>query len=150
MQIRAATAEDFERVLVPIRRFHEASGYKEIVEFDEASFRKTYDVLLGKSGVCLIAEADGEVVGVAGAMVYPFYWNSAHMTGQELFWWVNPEHRGSTLGKRMFNALEHWAKEKGCKSFMMICLETLKPEEVEKAYLRAGYRKSERVFIKEL
>lgn len=148
--IREAQPADIERVLVPIRRFFDASCYSDLVTFDEASFRTTYTHLMTGDGVCIVAEKDGAIVGVTGALAYPFYFNRRHKTGQELFWWVNPEERGSSLGKQMFIALENWARGVGCKTFSMIALDSLKPDAVARMYLRAGYRRSEHSFIKEL
>lgn len=149
-EIRRAVPSDIDRALVPIRRFFDASCYGDIVDFDETSFRATYSHLLAGDGVCIVAEKDGAIVGVTGALAYPFYFNGRHKTGQELFWWVNPEERGSSIGSRMFKALEDWAREVGCQTFSMIALDALKPEAVARVYQRAGYRPSERSFIKEL
>jgi GNAT superfamily N-acetyltransferase len=149
MQIRPATAEDFERVLVPARKFFDASGYGDVTTFDDDSFRITFSNLLS-GGVCLVAETGEEIVGIAGAVAYPLFFNRSHITGQEMFWWLNPEHRGTTVGWRMFTGLEDWAREFGCKTFSMLALESLSPEEVGSMYRRAGYRKSENSYIKEL
>lgn len=149
--VRKATAEDFERILPLAHRFFEASKYGREMAFDDVSFKQTFDHLIsGEDGVFFVAAEDGEIVGLAGALAYPFYFNSAHKTGQELFWWVDPDARGSSVGVSMFDALECWAREQGCKTFSMICLDSLRPEAVSKIYQRRGYRASEHTFIKEL
>lgn len=147
--IRKAISEDFQSVLPLAHRFFDATKYGDMIAFDDESFRNTYEQLL-TGGVVLLAEVGGIVVGAAGALAYPFYFNANHKTGQEVFWWVNEEARGASVGGRLFKALEAWAKEEGCQTFSMITLDSLNPEEVSAMYLRAGYRGSERSFIKEL
>lgn len=148
--IRQAGLGDFDSVLPLAERFFEASQYGSIMQFDPESFRRTFEHLLAGDGVCLLAEHGGRLVGMAGALAYPFYFNAAHKTGQELFWWVEPAARGSTVGARLFKGLESWARSVGCKTFSMICLDSLKPAKVAAMYIRSGYRASEHTFIKEL
>lgn len=147
---RHAKQEDFPQVLALARRFFAATGYAELVAFDDESFKATFMHLLGDDGACIVAEDAGQIVGIAGALAYPFYFNSNHKTGQELFWWMNEEQRGSSLGAEMFAALETWARSVGCKTFSMIALEKLRPDSVAKIYRRAGYSASDHSFIKEL
>lgn len=150
MTIRRATEADFDAVCRLARRFFDATRFGELMEFDRDSFHATFQALLGADGVCLVAEKGGLVVGIAGALAYPVYFNLGHRTGQELFWWVEPEERGSTTGARMFAALEAWAREVGCKTFTMVALEALKPAQVGRIYIRSGYAVSEHSYIKEL
>lgn len=148
--IRRATIADYEALTEMGRQFFAATGYSDIVAFDDISFRVTLDNLLAGDSVCLVAELDGQVVGAAGALAYPFYFNAAHKTGQEVFWWINPGHRGGTIGARLFAALESWAREAGCQSFSMIALATVNPDMIGAIYLKSGYRASEHTYIKEL
>lgn len=142
--IRPATESDIPALVEMGRRFFDASGYEDITEYDPETVTRTFHLLMN-GGVLLVVDSDG-VVGAAGAMVYPFYFNAAHMTGQELFWWVDPEYRG--VGNDLRKALETAVQEKGAKSFSMIALERLNPELVGALYRRAGYRASEHSYIK--
>ena len=91
-----------------------------------------------------------QVVGMSGALIYPFYFNYNHITGQELFWWMRPDKRGSTDSIRMFKALEDEAKNKNAGSFAMIALDKVNPEVVGNMYMKRGYRPSDHGYIRSL
>lgn len=148
--IRLATVADIDALTAMGRQFFAATEYSDIVQFDDASFHKTVEHLMTGDAVCLVAEVDGQVIGAAGALAYPFYFNAGHKTGQEVFWWLNPEHRGGQIGIQLFAALEDWAKTQGCQSFTMIALDAVDAERVGRIYQRCGYRPSEHSYIKEL
>lgn len=148
--IRPAQPADLGALLAMGRRFFAMSGYADLTNFDDASFCATVDRLMGADATCLVAEADGQVVGAAGALAYPFYFNADHKTGQEVFWWLDPEHRGGQVGICLFAELEAWARAQGCRSFTMIALDAVDAARVGKIYQRCGYRPSEHSYIKEL
>ena len=142
--IRKAALSDIPKIIEMGRRFYEASGYKDITEFDPESLEQT---LRNSGAIILVAEKES-VVGMAGALVYPFYFNSKHLTAQEMFWWVDPEHRG--IGSLLFDALLEEVKKSGAKSLSMIALENLNPERVGEFYKSRGFRPSDRSYIKRI
>jgi GNAT superfamily N-acetyltransferase len=93
----------------------------------------------------MVAEKEWGLVGIAGALVYPFYFNAGHKTAQELFWWVDTEHRG--VGATLFIAMRDEVRKRGAKSLSMIALEAIEPERVGAFYMRHGFRPSERSYI---
>lgn len=99
--------------------------------------------------ILLVAERDGRLIGMAGGLVSPLYFNHDHLTGQELFWWIDPKERGS-IGVRLLETLENEARARGCQSWAMIALDKVDPERTARIYERRGYRASERSFIKRL
>ena len=125
------------------KRFYEATGYSDIAEYDHESVVTS----LRNIPVLLVAEKD-VLVGVAGAMVYPFYMNLKHMTAQEVFWWVDPEHRG--IGSELFDALVSEVKKRGANSLSMIALDSLNPERVGEFYKSRGFRPSDHSYIKRI
>jgi GNAT superfamily N-acetyltransferase len=147
--IRTATEADLPRVLAMCERFFEAAGLPDVAVYDPETMERTLRQLMGgEMGALFVAERDGEVVGMTGGMLYPFYFNASHLTGQELFWWVDPEHRG--VGRGLFDALEIWAKAMGAETFSMIALDRLNPERVAEIYRARGYRANEHSFIRRL
>lgn len=142
--IRRAREGDTQALLAMGERFFAASGYGEVTEFDRESFRGTIE-RLATDGVLLVVEGAYGLVGMAGAMVYPFYFNVKHQTAQEMFWWVDTEHRG--VGSKLFDAMVEQVKARGAKSLSMIALDALEPEKVGAFYRRRGFRPSERSFI---
>lgn len=127
------------------RAFFAESGYAEM-EFDSDTTVNTLRNLIDNDDGALLVADVGRVIGMAGALAYPFYFNSKHKTGQELFWWMEPEFRGGVHGVRLLFELEKWAKSVGCKSFTMIALSTL--PRAGDIYTRSGYRASDQSFIK--
>lgn len=98
--------------------------------------------------VTVVAEEGGQIVGFAAGVVYPSIFNPSVLVGQELFWWVEPEHRRGGVGARLMAALESWAKARGAKAFTMLSMHDLDGEAVGALYQRAGYRPLERTYWK--
>jgi ribosomal protein S18 acetylase RimI-like enzyme len=142
--IRKSTLADLPALVGMGQRFHEASGYGDIAEFDALSFATTLQN--APDAVYLVVEKEGSLVGMAGALVYPFYFNLKHRTAQEIFWWVDPEHRG--VGSELFDALLAEVKAMGAQSLSMIALENA--TWVGGFYEKRGFRPSERSFIRSL
>jgi hypothetical protein len=86
---------------------------------------------------------------MAAGAVSPVYFNLAHVSGEELFWWVSDKAPQMT-GIRLLEALEGAARAKGCQTWQMKSLARLGGERMQRLYERRGYRASERAFIKEL
>ena len=70
-------------------------------------------------------------------MVYPLYFNCNHITGQELFWWVEPEARKG-VGAHLLDCLELAAMNAGAQSWAMIALDKVRPGTVEEKASRAA------------
>ncbi len=149
MTVRIATIEDIPTIVEMGRRFHAASGYASIVAYDPQSAANTFaSIMENPDGVLLVAVQDGEICGTAAAMSYPFYFNVHHKTGNEFFWWVNPEFRGTNVGRELLDALEMWKDSMNAGSFTVSALESMRPEIVGEIYRRRGYVPSDRSFIK--
>ena len=131
------------------RQFFAESGFDAESSFDPESFTVTLEHLVSsEDGALFVADAGGQLIGMAGALAYPHYFNVASKAAQELFWWVEPARRGGTAGVRLLQGLEAWAKGVGCATLTMICLPIDSP--AERVYQRVGYRASERSYIKRI
>lgn len=95
-----------------------------------------------------LAEKDGAMVGICGALHYPLYFNPQHIIAQELWWWLTPEARGSGAGQALYKTLEEWAQENDAAALFMIALDDDRVEKTSKFYARAGFKPLERTFIK--
>lgn len=147
--IREATVDDVVSVVEHGRRFFHEAGWSDVAEYREADCAISLRHLVeADTGILLVDEVGGEIVGIAGGMVSPLYFDFAHLTGQELFWWVKPGHRGT--GGALLDALEESARDKGCQSWTMIALDRVQPERTGRIYQRRGYRGSEHTYIKRL
>lgn len=146
--IRPAAHSDLHQLVDMGKRFFQETGYSDISTFDEGSCASTLQGLMTNPDAVLLVVEKGKLVGVAGALIYQFYFNFNHRTSQEIFWWVDKEHRG--IGTQLFDALIAGVKAKGAESLSMIALERLTPEKVGGIYERRGFRPSERSYIKKL
>lgn len=124
---------------------------KGVAEFDPVGIRAFLARLLeNDDALVLVAELDGEIVGITACLLYPLYFSPGYSVVQELWWWLTPEARGNGIGKNLFGEIERWARGKNAKAIFMIALEDERAETMEKIYVQAGFRPLERTFIKEL
>lgn len=109
--IRPAVIEDIPKLLTWGRDFAEAC--KLPGGFDPASAETFFRHLITDPGGILLVAPGGAI----GGMVHPSPYNHAHLTGQELFWWVDPEHRGARVGISLLNALMEAVEAFGAHSW---------------------------------
>lgn len=148
--IRPAAHADIETIAMLGKRFFDEAEWSDVTSWDHESICITLANLIDQDGgILLVCEVEGEIVGMTGGLVHPAYFNHHHLTGQELFWWVAPEHRGR-FGAALLDALESEAKARGAMSWGMIALDRVKPKAVGKVYERRGYRAAEHSYIKAL
>jgi GNAT superfamily N-acetyltransferase len=147
--IRPATLEDVAEVARLGKLFHAEAGWGDICEYSLEDTEKTLRFLVeDDNGILLVADT-GEIVGMCGGLAHPVYFNHAHKSGQELFWWVKPGLRDGT-GRLLLEAMEDEARRIGCVSWSMIALDKVNPELTGRLYRRRGYRASEHSYIKRL
>lgn len=148
--IRPATHSDIKEIARLGKLFHAEAGWGDVVEYVRSDTEKTLAHLVDSDdGILLVAENDGEIVGMCGGLAHPVYFNHSHKSGQELFWWMKPGLRDGT-GRLLLEAMESTAREIGCKSWSMIALDKVNPELTGRIYRRRGYRASEHSYIKRL
>ena len=148
--IRYARVEDCETIARLGEIFHAEAAWSDICAFKVADCRKSLEVMCDlPDAILLVAEQGGEIVGMAGGLISPLYFDLTHRTGQELFWWVSPGASKGT-GLKLLEAMEQAARDKGCSSWAMMALETINSDKMARLYRMHGYRPSERTFIKRL
>jgi GNAT superfamily N-acetyltransferase len=147
--IREATAADIPEIARLGEKFHAQAGWEEI-EYNRADCAASLTAYLeADCFICLVAEVDGDILGMAAGVVAPVYFNTGHQSGEELFWWVDDDAPQLT-GLRLLDALETLAWKRGCRSWQMKSLARLNGERMTRLYERRGYRASEQTFIKRL
>lgn len=145
--IRAACLDDVPAMLALLADFHAASGMAAVAPYCAESMAATlHGMMTNDSAILLVAE-QGDVVGVAGAMVFPAYWNATATVAQETFWWADPAHRGH-VGPALLEGLENEARNRGAQRFLMVCLEALRPAAVGELYRRRGYHALEHSYVR--
>ena len=151
MIVRRATAADLPEYVVLGRRFHAASPVSTAIPFDPEGFGIFYlNALQNPDAGLWLAEQDGKMIGGAGAIIYPMFFSPSNFVVQELWWWLEPEARGTGAGKMMYQAIEDWAVENEAKAMFMLALEDTNVSKMANLYARKGYKPMERTFIKEV
>jgi GNAT superfamily N-acetyltransferase len=144
--IRRATQADMDSVLRMGERFYRSSHYTSMADFCRESARKLVQMVID-AGVLMIAEQDGQDVGMVGLVVAPFMFNNDKIGAYEVFWWVEPEARGGMAAWRLLKSIEQVCAEMGVTLIQMVVLSD-SPERAAKMYERAGYVHSETSFTK--
>ena len=142
--IRAATVDDVPAVVRMGLRFRQDTVYRSRVAENQTQMTALAHRLVDdEAGLLLVVDRNGAVVGMIGAMAFPH-----HISGQptvgELFFWVEPEHRG--CGVRLLKRAEQWARDRGATSMQMIA----PTPDVERLYQRLGYTALEVTYEKPL
>jgi N-acetylglutamate synthase-like GNAT family acetyltransferase len=112
--IRSATVNDIEQVLSLLTDFASASliDYAEWTEKDLAAARfRLLNLVLHQ--YLIVAEKDGKLVGMIGAMREQDPWIASRSRMRELFWWVDPAHRRGRLSAELYI---RW--EQDCERFI--------------------------------
>lgn len=145
MSVRKANTDDYPELVAFGRKFFDSLPYRD-VEYSEDSAQRWLD-LMRELGVLLVAEIDGEPVGMAGGIYSPFVFNDRHKVGAEIMWWIEPEYRRNGIGSELMTALEVAAANAGCIRWSMMAIED-SAEQVGAMYQRAGYTPAERTYVK--
>lgn len=156
MIVRPATMEDVPRLVEMARRFYPLSPYPAIYGDmpEEQAAGLVIVTMQGLAeygvapGVMLVAEKDGELIGMLCAHIDAATFTPA-VVAAELVWWMEPEHRGSMAAVRMVKAGEEHARAKGATVFNMCVLST-SPEEAAGLLRMLGYAPTHTVFSKRL
>lgn len=146
MVIRESRLADIERMAVMAEHFIQQSEYATKLALNPAQIRHFAErCLSGQAGECaiLVSEVEGELTGMIGVLVaaHPF---SGERIGGDLFWWVEPAHRGH--GIRLMRAAEVWAQARGAVAFQMVAPN----DRVGQLYRRCGYAPLEQTFQRSL
>ena len=149
--VREATLGDLSQYTVLGYEFHKASPMHGVAEFDPEGYVNFLANAIENPDIGVwLADLDGEIVGITGAIIYPLYFSPANKVAQELWWWLTPKARGTGAGGQMFKRLKEWSAENGAAAVFMVALEDERAGKMEKLYRRAGFRPLERTFIKEV
>ena len=142
MGLRVADREDSELIVEMAMKFLNSTRYA--VLMSEEQIKSVVDFFLispNDKSIIFLYDKIGMLVGTTSPLLF-----SGPPIATEIAWWVNPEDRGTNVGKELLDAFENWAKYMGCKAVTMSCLD----DRVGKFYEKNGYVLSERAYIKDL
>jgi len=118
--------------------------------FSPKHFTQTWEKLLKMQiGILIGAEQGGEIIGTIGGVMTPDP-NDGALVAQEMFWFVAKEYRKGSTGKRLIEAFEQTAKDKGARQVMMVRLANDLGEKIDTFYRMSGYEPKEVHYMKTL
>lgn len=129
--------------------FHGVSPYSGLEFSSETSYGLFKTYLEGDRTrlIIILSEQDrrprGMVIGMASNPLF-----SDDLTSTEIAWWMDPEYRRSRDSLLMIEAYEDWSRRVGCKICQVAMLDEV--TNLEKFYLKRGFKRAEQSFIKVL
>lgn len=160
--IREATVDDKFRLVEMSTRFILSTNYHQWLEVVPERISKHVDTLL-EHGAIFVAErvtfppaaamaylekmdesqARHELVGML-AVVGPVELIDGRLYVEEVAWWVEPEHRGGTVAKRLMHHMEGWCVQNSVYMVKMVAPN----DSVGLFYERCGYKAVETSWVK--
>lgn len=146
--IRSATHDDIPRIIEMAQAFYATTNYAATIPMTDEQAAGIAIVTM-ESGVMLVADNDGELVGMICIHVAPFLFNPSVMFPSEIAFYVDPKIRGGTTGMRLLRSAEAALIVMGVPISRMAMLPN-SPEAVEGMYRLMGYKPDEVHFMKAL
>lgn len=146
--IRQATIEDLRRITEMSEKFYPQTPYINLAPFNPAAAANLASFLI-ESGIMLVAEVDGEVVGMVGLVLTPFPFEPELLGAYEVIWWVEPDAQARGIGWALLKAVDAAAKERGCNYVHMVCMAN-SPQAAAALYFKNGYDHTEMSFTKRI
>lgn len=143
--MKLAELSDIPRCIDLGRQFYaEAEFEKTIGAFDESYNKEYLTSLIESPNAALFLHDHGmAAVLLSKSLIAPV------LIAQELFWYVEKDHRGGTAAARLFGSIQEWAKNHGAEAMYMICMHNM-GDTAQRMYERCGYVPREHVFVKAL
>lgn len=149
--IREATIDDVPELMRMTKNFYDNSHFPEFANYNKDTMIHLLIQMISDEGaMMLVAEGDEGLVGTLAILIYPYYFNHEVFTAQELWWWVDEEVRGSSIGVKLLKESEKLLQEIGVSHFTMMSITSSSADKVNNMYEKMGYKLTEYSYIKEL
>ncbi len=142
--IRDACEADIPQIVLMGRLAFERGGYRRFVDFDAFSAAVSARAFVDEPNVAFVVLDEGDLIGMAAALVAPLYFNRGKRLAQEIFWWIEPEHVRQT--RRLLAGLEEASMRQGAEIMLLPSLTA----SAGRLYRRMGYRPMEHYHMKAL
>lgn len=143
--IRNAIESDIPKLVAMGQALHDETTYKHVTYSPERVAETCRLMML--NGFLMVAEKDGEVVGVMmGDVLVPWY--TTERMGIDMTLYIYPEHRNGMIALRLIKRFEEWCIAMGAKQ--------IRPGigtgdlSVAKLYQALGYKSVGQWFLKDI
>lgn len=144
--IRRAELTDSPWLLTQLKAFAQFFGSKHsLFPSDDAGILDALHSLV-ETKVFLVAEANGKSVGFIAGLLQEHPYNPKITVLSELFWWVAPEHQGSSAGARLLQAFTDYGRLNA--QWIVMTLETKSPVN-PRSLEKRGFRHFESSYLLE-
>jgi hypothetical protein len=149
--IRLATEKDIPFLVDLLIAFQaEAGCYDHVQPCRDSLAEFCFDVIRGASGDIAIYEK-AEPVGAICMLAFPSWYNRNVWVGQEQFWYVLPEFRGSySAFSRMFKWACKWQDERGLAGVSWSSTGNLNVDKLDNFYQHQGFTRCDVIFRRNL
>ncbi len=143
VRIREAVSDDVP-ALVALGMHFLGTVYRTSIVPDPVALETlALHLLAGEASTILVAERDGEVIGMIGMIVFAHPMSGVR-TASEVMWFVHERARGS--GMKLFRAAEAWALAQGAEQLQMVAPSLA----VGRVYAKLGFAPVEQLFQRRL
>lgn len=146
--IRPGTNDDVPAIVSMSAQFYPQTHYAEWVEMDEGTVADLASNLIDNH-VFMVAEDDGELVGMIGLFIIPFMFNRDVLFAGEVIFWVHPKARGGMTAANLLRSIEDPCREAGAGRVQMVHMPN-SPPQASALYTKLGYFPSESSYTKDI
>jgi GNAT superfamily N-acetyltransferase len=107
-----------------------------------------HEMIESQEGVVFIADI-GHPVGCLMGRIHEWIF-SREKVAAELLWWVDPEHRRTTIARDLQQTFNEWAISQGADILQMSMAETDQAPLIDRFYRRQGFKHTESHYLKRL
>lgn len=148
MKIRLADKWDIEDIIELLKHYQSETPWKRLNKCSDADYVKNimYHIISG-SGVIFLAEKETDIVGLIIGVKNVSVWDPTLITMNEMAFWVEPEHRGTSAGYKLIKSYVDYCsnlKEKNLIEAFTISKMINSPE---LKYDRFGFNKLEETWL---
>jgi len=112
MIIREANRFDIPEILDLLRNYRDATPWSRVAKCDDADYvTKIITFILSGGGIIFIAEDETKLFGMLMAIRNSNAWDPTLIQLDEMCYWVEPEHRGTSAGYRLIKEYVKYAQE---------------------------------------
>lgn len=138
MNVRLMAERDIPKVVAMGADMHAESQYRGMDYDPYVCHALAEAVIQDPNQIALVAETDGEVVGMISGYVAPFYFGSDLMAADRILY-VMPEYRGSSAFIRLVKAFCEWATEEGARQVFISTSSDINTDQTDALFERMAF-----------
>lgn len=142
--IRSATLEDITKILPLVEAFSKEIGDDYLADNYHPKYAAALLANCINTGICFVADDDGDITGVVAGTVTGNMWNPARKQADEQIYYVRGDRRGTSVGLRLIRKYIEAAS-----GYDLSTLKLMKSSpELDKHYEKWGYHYLEKTFVR--